>query len=146
MDITPGSVSQVRRALQGGMVEIHSDVTEVAQRLVEIDPSLRLRFSEAQGVFVVFEVQQRPDGSEEEHLVTTSRECDQRLVNRILELSDPAYDFAGELERLEEQAEKDNEHAYRERTGETVERLRHAMRKDLGINTDRAFIPKGSAA
>lgn len=140
MDITPGTISEVRQALRGGMIEITPDVAEVAQRLVDIDPALRLRFSEAQGVFVVFEVHKNVDGSESEHLVTTSRECDQRLVNRIRELTDPGYDFVAEIERLEAQSERDKQHEFRERTGESVQRLRHAMRKDLGVK-NTAFVP-----
>ena len=146
MDISPGTVTEVKRALEGDLVEISPDVQEIATRLQEIDPALRLRFSEAQGVFVVFEVQQLPDGSSKEHLVTTARELDQRLINRILELSDPNYDFAGEIERLEQQAERDSDHAFDERTGESAERLAHAVRKDLGLK-QRIFVPgQGRAA
>lgn len=146
MDIQAGTVTQVKRALEGDLVEIHPDVQEIARRLQEIDPALRLRYSEAQGVFVVYEVQDLPDGAIREHLVTTARELDQRLVNRILELSDPGYDFAGELERLERQAERDSDHAFEERTGENAERLAHAVRKDLGLK-QRIFVPgRGKAA
>jgi hypothetical protein len=46
--------------------------------------------------------------------------------------TNPGYDLAAELEKLEDQRDREFDHEQRERTGEAAERLAHAVRVDLG--------------
>lgn len=144
MEIRPASIAQVAQARDGRMIEIGDDVGNVAKSLQQIDPGLRLRYSEAGEYFVVY---WRPDEWDEGdgQLVLTAQECDQRIVKRVQEIAQPGYDFAAELERLDEQTRTEKEHEWSERVGETGERLAHALRKDRGYDQSRVFIPEGPA-
>lgn len=139
MDISPATVDQLRLGAQGESVLIEADVGNVASSLAEIDPGLRLRFSEKGEYFVVyFEPPDRPGRQE---LVLTAQECDQRIVKRVREIAAPGYDYGKELERLDREAEKARQDAFRERIGEGAERLYYEIRKAQGIRS-KAFISK----
>jgi hypothetical protein len=127
IDIPAGTVAQVRRALGGRMVLIEDDVQNVARDLQAISDDLHLHFDAAQDLWVVM---QDRDGTET--LVTTTRELDQRLVHRVRQVCSPSYDLAGELERVEAQADRQEAQKRSERAGEVGERLAHAFRTDLG--------------
>lgn len=135
VDIEPASVAQVRRGLGGHLVLIEEDVQDIARDLQRIDPSLFLFFSPDEEFWVVMQ-----KVGDEEQLVTTTRDLDRRLVDRVRQVCSPGYDLIGELERLEAQAERDADHARRESLGDGAERLAHALRKDLGLDNSRAFI------
>lgn len=145
MEVRPthASLAAVIKSREGAMVMIEDDVQNVANDLRDIDPHLRLRYSEAGEYFVVY---WKPDDEDEGcgDLITTAVEIDQRIVKDVREIyhrcSQPGYSFADEHERREDEAKRERDHALREANGELYERLAHAMRKDLGA-TNRAFIP-----
>lgn len=141
MDIPPtkADLAQVQMARDGKYVEIEDDVQGIANSLSEIDPHLRLRFSEAGGHYVVFFKDEQ-----QEYIVTTATELDGRLVPLIRKLhwqaTQPGYSFADELDKVEKQAEKDRDAAYENEHGEAFSRLAHAMRKDTGRDKNRVFV------
>lgn len=148
MEIPPvkATLTQVTKARQGAMVLIEDDVQNVANDLAEIDPHLRVRFSEAGGYFVVY---WKPDDEEPGNgeLVTTAQELDQRIVALVRELyykaQQPGYSFADELEKEEQRQRKERDHQFTEDRGEMYERLAHAMRKELGYDGGKVFVPGG---
>ena len=113
---------------------VEDDVCNVVRDLQELDPSFRVRFSEAGNYFVVYQV---IDG-EKEHLVTTTTELDQRLVKRMREITDPSYDYSAELEKLEDKADAEKQKQMDETMEQAGERISHAIRKDMGFWRDSA--------
>lgn len=140
IDIEPASIAAVKRTDKGKLVAIDDDVVGVARDLKAIDAALKLSYDPDQDYYVVYEVRVLGDGSVEEHLVTTARECDQRIVWRVKEISRPGYDYAAELEKVEAAAKKARDDTFREELAPRAERLRHALRKDLGLDHDRIFV------
>lgn len=140
MEIEPASLAQVQRGQDGRMVEVSDDVANVAQDLRALNPAFRLRYSEAGQHFVVYQVVHLPNGSTDEHLVTTAQECDPRLVRRVEEIMAPGYDLAVELDKADREAERRHEHEQAEALGPAAERMAHAMRRDLGVQK-RIFVP-----
>lgn len=136
MELQPATLAQVRLAKGGRMVNVDADVGDVVRQLREIDRTLRVRYAEDGGYFVVYQLLDNGD----EHLVLTAQELDARIVERIRKVNSSAYDFVAELEAGDRQREADHDHALREQVGEIGERLRFAMRRDKGLLTDRAFI------
>lgn len=128
IDIPAASVAQVKRALDGRMVLIEDDVQNVARSLQDISDDLYLHYDGIQGIWVVM---QDRDGVET--LVTTSRELDQRLVQRCREVCSPGYDLAGEIERAQAEADAEHDRGLSERLADGSERLAHAFRKDFGV-------------
>jgi hypothetical protein len=128
VDITPASIAQVQRLGDGRLVSIEDDVANVAKDLAALGP-FELFLDADQGVFVV--MQRMTDDSES--LVTTSKECDQRLVARVRQVMSPDYDLVGEIEKSEAQADAQRTYERREQIGEVAERLAHAFKKDLGL-------------
>lgn len=141
MEITPASLSQVTRARDGRLVAVEDDAQNVVNDICAIDPSLRVRYAETSEAFIVY--QQHLDGRET--LVTTAQELDPRLVERVQKITHPSYDLKAEMERVDAQAEKDQDHAFEEKVGEAGERLAHAIRKDLQ-HKGKVFIPRDSDA
>jgi hypothetical protein len=137
MEIRSASYNQVLKGRGGRMVLIDDDVCGIAAQLLEIDPSLRLRWSEAGEYFVVY--QQIDEHTR--HLVTTAQELDGRLLQRVLKITHPDFDFAAEVDRIDAEADAAIEHRFHEGVGERGERLAHAVRKDMGF-TNRAFVPE----
>lgn len=125
------------------MVLIEADVGNVARDLEEIDPALKLRWSDVGEYFVVyFEPPDRPNRQE---LVLTAQECDQRIVKRVREISNPDYNYLAECDRLDRQAEQRRDNEFRERIGEGAERLYYEIRKAKGVRS-KAFIPEAIPA
>lgn len=140
MEIEAATVAQVRRTSAGKLVAIDDDVQGVVRDLKAIDEALHVRYDPQQDFFVVYEIRTLGDGSTEEHFVTTTKQLDQRVVQRIREIAQPGYDYGAELERVEAAARKAAEGEFSEKVGPLAEELRHAMRKDLGVS-DRIFVP-----
>jgi len=138
MEIPAATLDQVKRGKDGKLVAIDNDVCGIASDLKQIDPNLKLRYSEAGEYFVVYHVN---PFTEREDLVTTAQVLDKRLVNKVRYLASDGYDFAKEIEKADAKADADQEHKRKEQTGEIAERLHHAVRKDLGIKT-RISIPR----
>jgi hypothetical protein len=130
MRIQPASLAQLQQSASGRWLEIESDVGSVALQLKEIADTLgielHLRLSEVTGVFKVIQVI-----NGEEQLVTSAQEADQRLVDRVREVTSPQYDLAKAAEALERQKDRDFDHEQAEKVGDVGERLAHALRKDL---------------
>jgi hypothetical protein len=146
MEIPPrkADLAQISRGRHGEMVLIENDVQGVANSLAEIDPHLRLRFSEAGEYFVVYwKPDDEPEGNGE--LVTTALDLDMRIVELVRELywkaKQPGYSFADELAAEQERRQAVEGAKFTEEHGEMFERLAHAMRKDLGYDKGRVFVP-----
>jgi len=127
VDLEPASIAQVKMMKDGRVLEIDDDVSGIAKQLAEIHPSLKLRWSEPGEYFVVFQ-----ETEEGRHLVTTSLTCDQRLVDRLREVTAEGYDLAYEIEKREAEAKAVHEAKISDQVGEVGERLAHAIRADLG--------------
>lgn len=140
-EISPASLAQVVRGRGGVLMEVESDVQDIARRIKEIDSSLHLMFNERTGIFIVYQTLE--DGSE--HLVTTCTELDARLVERLRKVCSPQYDFAAEVERQDELVDRETERRFREQVGEVGERLAHAIRSDVfGGDTGTYFFGGGN--
>ncbi len=120
----------------GRRITIEEDVGNVAKRIKEINPRLGLQWNERGEFFTVVE-----DDGKTERLVLTAQECDERIVKRVEEIASPGYDYLGEIDRMDAQAEKDKDHRFHEQTGEIGERLAHALRKDLQAK-NKAFVTR----
>jgi hypothetical protein len=144
MDISPASALQVMDS--GDLIEISDDILGVARDLREIDPELKLRYSEDQDIWVVYQERRHPITGELQmrQLVTTQRSplMPAALVERVRMVTNEGYDFVAEMERAEKKAKRDHEHELREARGPALERLAHAMQKDLGYDQGRVFVPR----
>lgn len=132
IEIQPASIEQVRRGRAGKSVLVSDDVGGVAKDLAQIDPTLKLVAYVDEDIYAVEQHVQLSSGQVEEHLVTTSTTCDQRLVERIREITRPGYDVAAEQERIETEAQARHTAEQRERVGDAAERLAFALSRDLG--------------
>lgn len=142
MEIQPATLAQVVRGRGGKMVQIDDDVAGIAQRLQEIDPRLRLRYSEPGGYFVVYRLIERPDGSTKKDMVTTSTTVDGRLLQRIEKVYGRDYNYADELDKVDAAAKRERDHRFSEQVGPLAEQLAHAIRKDLGVKAPRIYVPR----
>lgn len=145
MEIAPASVDQLVQSASGRWIAIDADVGSVAVQIKEIAVDrgidLRLRCSEVTGVFKVVQVI-----DDEEQLVTTAQELDGRLVERVRQVTSPSYDLAGELDKIDDAADRQFWGDQREKVEEVGERLAHAIRKDLGEERKQVVLPRGVEA
>lgn len=141
VEIQPVNAMQVFQTDRGHLVAIDDDVQSVARDLRDIDEGLKVWFDPDQDHFVIFHERTRGDGSVEEHLVTTAKELDQRVVERIRQISASDYDYVAEVERIDLAADRAAEHRFSEAVGPVAEELAFAFRKDLGSKA-RAFISR----
>ena len=130
--IQPATIAQVSMTDRGTVVTIDDDVAGIAAQIREIDEHLVLRYAPQEEYFVVEHHQAMPDGSMHEQLVLTSTVCGQHIVDRLREISSPSYDYAAEIERVEDEAKEAEEERFSERRRDVLERLAHAIRKDTG--------------
>lgn len=144
MDIEHASLTQVVQGINGELIAIEDDVLDVARRLKEIHPSLHVYFNQQRhpkhgddGYFVIYEL--CDDGKE--RLVTTAKELDPRLIAHFERLASESYDVVAEMDKMDDQAEKDKDHVFAEQVGEIGERLHHALRRDKEVK-DRIFLPE----
>lgn len=149
VEITPGTISQVQRALHSGkMVAVDHGPHDVATRLQEINDELHLHYDPYEDLWIVMQARHMADGSVKEHLVTTARECDGRLVQRVRQITDSSYNVADELDRLEAQADRAHHNRQAEAFGDASEKLAFALQQDLGRHEigktakSRAFVPR----
>lgn len=125
------------------MVEIDNDVQGVANALHHIDHHISLRFSETGNYFVVY---WKPDGWDDGqgYQITTAQDLDHRIVKSVEDIyakcKQPGYSFAKELEQAEDEAKAEEEHRQDEERGAMLEKLAHAMRKDLGLDKSRVAV------
>jgi hypothetical protein len=139
IEIEPAKVNQIRDMGDGDWLHIEDDVQNVANTLHDIDERLILKCNPIQGVYVIF-ARERINGHIKEYIVTTATSLDQRLIKRIEKITDPDYNFVEDMEKYQEEADKETEYAFDQKMGENAERLAHAIRKELGLTNDRAFI------
>lgn len=149
VEIQPAGIAQVHRALRTGKrVLVTEDVQNIARDLREVRETLRLEFDPDSDLWFVIDKIEHPDGSSEDKMVTVwdverNGTIDQRLVERVRQVAHSSYDLGAELERLDREAERERSSRFREQVGPAAERLKHALRKDLGANNNRAFVPRG---
>lgn len=147
IEIQPASVAQVHRALRTGrLVGIGDDVQNIAADLRAIRDTLKLEYDPGEDVWIVRDTVTKPDGSTEDKLVTTwdcdrNGQLDQRLVQLVRQIASPDYNLAAELDKADRAADRERARQFREKVGPAAERLRHALRKDLGVKS-RAFVPE----
>jgi hypothetical protein len=147
IEIQPAGVAQVHRSLRlGDRIVVDDDVQNIASDLRAIRATLRLEYDRAEDLWFVMDLVAKPDGSSEEKLVTVwdaekNGGIDQRLVQRVREVAAPGYDIAAELEKADREAERERSRRFREQVGPAAEKLKWALRKDLGADKGRAFVP-----
>lgn len=151
MDVQPASISQVIES-NGRYVEISADVGSVVADLKRVDPSLGVRFDEGQGCFHVYCAPTERDT----YLVLTVKAyrngfgtwegLDQRVVREIERVGADDYDFAGEVERMNRDAERAKKVRREEKLGEAAQDAYKLLRDGSGRNTRTASIPKDVAA
>jgi hypothetical protein len=130
MEISPASITQLRQARNGRWTTISPEEGGVAGELRDIDSSLRLRKSEENGIYVVYQVDEAGD----ESLVTTAdRWSWPQLPDRVRRIRHSSYDFVKELDRLDAEADRERDRSRREHVGDVGERLLHSLQKDLGV-------------
>lgn len=138
MEIPRASLDQVVRAKDGRWVHVDGDVGGIVGRIEDLDPRLHVRWFENSDHYTVYEL--REDGREKVVLTTTS--LDERVVKRLEQIN-PAkgYDVSEAMDKEEAALEKEIDDRFHQKVGDTAERLRHAMRKDLDYQ-DKVFIPE----
>jgi hypothetical protein len=129
------SLVQVRAGSGGRMVEIDQDVFDVCARIREIDPRLGVDFSEAAGAFRIYEIGE--DGKR--RAVFWTRELTADIPGYLQELD--KTDYVKAIDAVDAKAERDADHAFAEKVGPPSEKLKHAVRKDIGYK-GTAFIPR----
>lgn len=134
MELEPASLDQIKRGKDGKMIVIENDVGGIVSQIKAINDSLHVRWSDAGEYFVVYH--EYPSGKQE--LLTTALELDGRLVKRIEKVTSGSYDYLAEIDKLEAAREAETDAKLKEQIGEFGERLAHALRKDLGVNSDVA--------
>jgi hypothetical protein len=125
------TIDQILRTDKGSLVTVEGDVLGIAKQLHEIDPCLRLKYSDAggEGRFIVYEVTDNGPGKQpDERIVTTSLDCDQRILDRVREISSEGYDYVAELERINRERDAELDHNFTEQVGEAGERLHHILK------------------
>lgn len=151
MEIRPASIAQVSKARGGRYVEISDDVQGIANALWRIDKHIRLRYSETGGHFVIYwtdnpNLADEDDGEHNTYLIFTAQDLDHRIVKKMEEVyyrcKKPGYSLADELDKREAKAKAERDHEWTERHGPMYERLAHGLRKDLGYNKQRIFVPE----
>lgn len=128
----------MRAGKNGRLVEVDSDIFDVARRLHEIDTSLGLDWNDTAGYFRI--TQTLEDGSK--HVVLTCLELTPEVIERVRKIASPGYDLVGELERIDQEGQRDRERRLSEETGLLGERLHHAIRKDTQAK-NRIYLPRG---
>jgi hypothetical protein len=137
VEIQHATLAQVRDGRDGKRVLVEEDVLDIARQIRQIDPSLDVYWNEYGEHFVITETLK--DGTEK--LVTTALELDQRLIAHLRMLIHPDYDYGREIDRMDDQAEKDKDHEFAEQVGPLGEKLAHALRKDLQVKS-RIYVPE----
>lgn len=129
------------------MIRVEPDVLGVVEDLKRIDPGLTLMFDKGQGIYVLYWKGLNEHGQVVEQLVGAYRELDQRIVNLIRRLDAQGrgrYDLQRELDRLEQAKDREEDARHAEAFGQVAERLRHAIRKDLGETGSQAYVSGGA--
>lgn len=144
MEISPASIVQVSD--NGGLVEVDDDVYGLARQLRELDPELKLRYSQRHDFWAVYQEQRHPVTGEltRKQLVLTDQSPlkPAAIMDRMRQIVNGHYDLDADARRIEAEGKREKKHQMREELGEKAARLQHAFAKDLGHRTRRAFIPR----
>lgn len=140
IEIEPASWAQVRDMGEDKII-IEEDVLDIVKQIKDISPNLFIRWSPGNGdPFYTLYAKEVVNGKETEYLVKTFKHLDQRIVDRVRYIASPDYNYVKDLDRLDDKQDSDHEYKMGEIFGERAEQLAHALRKDLGLLNDRAFI------
>jgi hypothetical protein len=151
IDLEPprAQVTAGRLALTDKMelIPVESDVYHVVDRLKRIDAGLHLSFHRSEEVYVLEWRGLNEKGEMVEDFVGAYTELDPRLVHLVEKLAAREnrnrYDLAKELEKLDAEKDRENEHAHYERVGPAGEMLAFALKQDLGVKSRASMhIPK----
>lgn len=145
----PAKLDQILET-RNRQVVVDADSCTVVGELRAIDPSLGVRFVDGpEPFFAVYQDIKHPDGSTEQHLVTTAQAyptafgtftgLDGRVVERVRKITSPGYDFMAEAAKMKAEHDSKETQARRDLLGEMGEQAAWALRKDLGVKT-KAFI------
>lgn len=144
INIPTASIATIRKTLQGRTVSIEDDVQGIAKQIAEIDSSLGLQVSEQEGELVWIVVQRfaEEDGSTSEHFVTDMvGELDQRILQRVRQVTGRGYDLIAEIDKAEAEADREQDRRRLEQMGPVAEKLAYAFKKDLHADKRRIFVP-----
>lgn len=128
------------------MIRIENDVTDVASALKGIDPGLMLMYDKGEKIYVLYWKGLNDQGQLVEQFIGAYTELDQRIVNLIRRLDAQGrgrYDLNRELNALEKAKDREHERQMSEQHGAMAERLRHAIRKDLGATGSSVIVSGG---
>ena len=131
-------------------VIVDADSCAVVKDLQDIDKTLGVRFVDGPSpYFAVTQTIEHGDGRVEQHLVTTAQAfqtefgtyagLDNRIVERVRQVTHSSYDFMAEAEKNKREWEEARRKEREEVLGEMGEQAAFAVRKDLG-STAKAFI------
>jgi hypothetical protein len=145
----PAKLDQILET-RNRQVVVDADSCTVVGDLRAIDPTLGVRFVDGpEPFFAVYQDIKHPDGSSEQHLVTTAQAyptafgtftgLDNRVVERVRQITSPGYDFMAEAAKMKAEHDSKETQARRDLLGEMGEQAAWAVRKDLGVKT-KAFI------
>lgn len=128
------------------LVQVESDVFGVVEQLKRIDSGLHLSYNTKQNVFVLEWRGVNPLGEYVEDIVGAYTELDSRIVHLIEKIgareNRNRYVLSHELEKLEQQKEREALWEHEQNVGPLAEQLAHALRQDLGVK-NRAFMSSG---
>lgn len=125
-------------------VIIEEDVLDIVKEIKEISPNLFVRWSPGNGdPFYTLYAKEVVQGKETEYLVKTFKHLDQRIVDRVRYIASADYNYVKEMDKLDDKQDSDFDYKMDQIFGENAEKLAHALRKDLGLMNDRAFISHG---
>lgn len=137
MRIEHASLLQVQQGIGGQAVLVEDDVLDVVRRLQEIDPSLFVTYHEQGDYFSIVEM--CPDGAE--RIVNNVKELTPDIIEYVRMIGSEGWDVVAEMEKMDQQADRNARHRFAESVGEIGERLHHALRKDLGFDKNRIWVP-----
>ena len=134
MQLEPASITQVRQGKKR-RITVEADVGSVVKQIQEIDPRLGVIWDDDGEFFAVVE----QDGPKQ-RVVLTAQELDHRVLIRVREIASEDYDYVGEMDRMDAQADKDKDSRFRNEVGENAEVMAHALRSDLQAK-NKIFLP-----
>jgi hypothetical protein len=139
VEIEPASWTQVRDMGKDKVI-IEEDLLDIVKQLKEISPTLFVRWSPGNGdPFYTLYSKEVVNGKETEYLVKTFKHLDQRIVDRVRYITSTDYNYVSEMDKLDDKQDSDHNYKMAELFGENAEKLAFALRKDLGLDKDRAF-------
>lgn len=136
------TLGQLQLTNKLSMRRVDSDVLGVVERLKSIDPGLEMLYDESQRIFVLYHKGLNEKGEVTENLVGAYTELDQRIINLIERIDAQGRgrtDLVAELEKLEAAKDRENAVARLNAVGPIAEKMRWAMRNDLGIQDSVAM-------